>query len=209
MSKYVITIGRELGSGGKDIANRLGEQLGVPVYDRRLILLAAQESGIAPEMFRRCDEVPARGLMSSIMRNLASPFTSFSNIYANTLSRESLFRVQADIIRHKAETEDCIIVGRCADYVLRDHQRCLNVFVRADLSDRINFLTQREHITRSEARQRIARTDTTRAAFHDFYAETNWGDSRSYDLCVNASRLGLDGTAALILDFARHTLHVG
>ena len=206
MNNYVITIGRELGSGGKTIGELMGKQLGIPVYDRRLIMMAAQESGLAPEVFEKADETPNKGMMSHIMRTLSSPFASFSSLYSNSMSKESLFQVQADIIRQKAAEESCIIVGRCSDYILREHPRHLDIFVRANFEDRVAQLMKRPGCTDKEAKELIDKIDAIRSDYHNFYAETNWGDSRAYDICVNSSILGIEGTANLLLQFVRNAL---
>ncbi|MBR3078490.1 MAG: cytidylate kinase-like family protein [Prevotella sp.] len=208
MNNYVITIGRELGSGGKTIGELMGKQLGIPVYDRRLIMMAAQESGLAPEVFEKADETPNKGMMSHIMRTLSSPFASFSSLYSNSMSKESLFQVQADIIRQKAAEESCIIVGRCSDYILREHPRHLDIFVRANFEDRVAQLMKRHGCTDKEAKELIDKIDAIRSDYHNFYAETNWGDSRAYDICVNSSILGIEGTANLLLQFVRNALNL-
>lgn len=208
METYVITIGRELGSGGKHIGEIMAHSLGVPIYDNRLITIAAQESGINPALFEHADEVAGKGLTSTMMRAITSPFQTVGNFYDNTLSNEALFKVQTDVINHKAETESCIIVGRCADYILRNHPRHLNIFVRANYDDRVKFICNRDNVTPAKARQLIDKTDNQRSEYHDFYCETNWGDSRAYDICINSSLLGLEGTAQALLNFAKQYLKI-
>ena len=208
MEPFVITIGRELGSGGKAIAEIIGKKLNVPVYDRRLILMAAQESGLAPDAFKKADEVPSRGFMSQIIRSLSAPFASYNNLYSNSLSNESLFTIQADIIRQKADKESCIIVGRCSDYILRNHPRHLSIFIRAEYADRLRFIMDRNHLSREEAKNAIENTDALRSDYHNFYSETNWGDSRAYDLCINSSILGIEGTAEVLIPFISKALHI-
>lgn len=203
-SPYVITIGRELGSGGKTIGQMLAKALNIPVYDRRLITMAAEESGFNPEIFKKADEKAGNGIVSTFLRAAASPFSNISNLYNNSLSNESLFQIQSDIIRQKAETENCIIIGRCADYILREHPRHLNIFIRADIKDRINNVAKREAFTTTnEALLFINSEDKKRQEYHDLYSETNWGDSKAYDLCINSSLLGLEKTAEFILDYAK------
>lgn len=209
MQNYVITIGRELGSGGKTIGELMAKELGIPVYDRRLIMMAAQESGLAPEVFEKADESPSgKGMMSHIMRTLSLPFGSFSSLYSNSMSNENLFQVQADIIRQKAAEESCIIVGRCSDYILREHPRHIDIFVRANYENRVSQLVQRHGCTEKEAKELIERIDEIRSEYHNFYAETNWGDSRAYDICVNSSILGIDETAKLLLTFVKKALGI-
>lgn len=206
MENFVITIGRELGSGGKSIGELMAKELGIPVYDRRLIMMAAQESGLAPEVFEKADETPNNSFMAQIFRSLSTPFASFSSLYSNSMSKESLFQVQADIIRQKAAQESCIIVGRCSDYILREHPRHIDIFVRANYEDRVAQLVRRHGCTEKEAKELIERIDEIRSDYHNFYAETNWGDSRAYDICVNSSLLGIEGTAHLLLNFVKQAL---
>lgn len=208
MENYVITIGRELGSGGKHIGEIMAQQLNVPIYDNRLITIAAQESGINPELFEKADEVTNKVTGSTVMRAITSPFQSVGNFYDISLSNEALFKVQTDVINKKAETESCIIVGRCADYILRNHPRHLNIFVRANYDDRVKFICNRDNLTPAKARHLIDKTDNQRSEYHDFYCETNWGDSRAYDICVNSSLLGLEDTAQFLLDFEKKYLKI-
>ncbi len=209
MNNYVITIGRELGSGGKAIGEIIAKDLNIPIYDSRLIQMAAEESGFNPDLFKNADEKAQKGsVTSSLARNITSPFAALGNFYKNSVSNESLFEVQSEIIHEKASTENCIIVGRCADYILREHPRLLKVFIRADYNDRVKFVCERYDLTPAKARKLIDKTDNQRSEYHDFYSETNWGDSRAYDICVNSSLLGLEGTAEFLLEFARKYLKI-
>ncbi len=208
MDNYVITIGREIGSGGKAIGEIIAKNLDIPIYDSRLIQMAAEESGFNPDLFKNADEKTGKSAASSIVRNITSPFAALGNFYKNSVSNESLFEVQSEIIQEKASTENCIIVGRCADYILRKHPRLLKVFIRADYDDRVKFVCERFELTPAKARKLIDKTDNQRSEYHDFYSETNWGDSRAYDICVNSSLIGLEGTAEFLLGFARKYLHI-
>jgi cytidylate kinase len=208
MEHYVITIGRELGSGGKAIGELMAKELSIPVYDRRLILMAAEENGFDPAIFKQADETPSKGLMSQVIHSLSSPFAAFSSLYSNSMSNESLFKLQSDIILQKAQNEDCIIVGRCSDYILRHHPRHVSIFVRGNYDDRLRFIMQRNHLTQAEAKELIEHTDAIRSDYHNFYSETNWGDSRAYDICINSSLLGLEGTARMLTEFVKAALEI-
>ncbi len=208
MEHYVITIGRELGSGGKAIGELMAKELSIPVYDRRLILMAAEENGFDPAIFKQADETPSKGLMSQVIHSLSSPFAAFSSLYSNSMSNESLFKLQSDIILQKAQNEDCIIVGRCSDYILRHHPRHVSIFVRGNYDDRLRFIMQRDHLTQAEAKELIEHTDAIRSDYHNFYSETNWGDSRAYDICINSSLLGLEGTARMLTEFVKAALEI-
>ena len=143
-----------------------------------------------------------------MMRSIASPFSALSNYYSNSVSNESLFQVQTDIILKKAAAESCIIVGRCGDYILRNHPHHLRIFIRADYDDRVKFVCEHDGVTPAKARQTIDKTDNQRSEYHNFYSETNWGDSRAYDICINSSLLGMEGTAEFLLNFARKYLKI-
>lgn len=134
--KFIINIGRELGSGGKAIGERLAKIYNIHVYDKKLITLAAEESGICQKFFEKADE-SNKGFISSLMGGLRIPFISDGAAYDNYLSNDALFKIQSDVIRKLANEESCIFIGRCADYILRDHPRCVNIFVTADMKDRI------------------------------------------------------------------------
>ena len=170
--KFVINIGRQLGSGGKLIGEIIARRLGVKLYDKELINLAAEGGN--------------------------------SN---NILANESLFRIQSDVIRNIAAEESAIFVGRCADYILREHPRCVNVFITADEGDRCTRLCGRLHCTEAEARALMERTDEQRASYYNYYSSRTWGEAATYHLCVNSSVLGDEGTADFILEFAARKLH--
>ena len=204
--KFCISIGRELGSGGKSIALILGRELGVQVYDNRLLQMAAEENGFSPEIFKSADETSGTkggGAFGAVSRIISSPFSHLGNMYGSSMNKSALFRMQSDIIYNRAKEENCIMVGRCADYILRTHPRHLRVFVRADVEDRVRRICERDKMNRDDALALIGRIDRQRRDYHDFYCETNWGCSSAYDLCVNSSLLGIDETARFVLDYAR------
>ena len=203
---FVITIGRQLASGGGVIGRILAERLQIPLYDRQLLTLAARQSGLAASCFEQADEKPARRLLSTLVGYLRSPFTGDTGHVDNVLSQEGLFQIQSDVIRDIAERESALFVGRCADYVLRDHPRRIALFVTADRDDRIGRLCTSEGITPAEADERIRRIDGHRAAYYNYYSSRPWGEAGTYDLCINTSRLGVEATAEYLLDFARRRL---
>ena len=209
MDNYVITIGRELGSGGKTIGKMMADALGIPIYDRSLIEMAAQESGISSEILKQHDEASSGGLKGMALRAMAAvPFVTADSFSSNSISDENLFNIQCHIIQEKAEKENCIIVGRCADYILRNHPRLLRIFIRANIEDRIKFFQDREIIGREDAEKQLRKIEKKRAAYHDFFSETTWGDSRSYDLCVNSSILGKEKTAEFLIQYAKAALNI-
>lgn len=197
---FVINIGRQLGSGGRAIGHILAEKFGINYYDREILNLAAKESGFCPEVFERSDE------KNSFLRTLGNiiPFVGGGSAYYNNeLSNENLFRIQGEAIRKAAETHSCIFIGRCADYVLRDFPRCVNVFVAANLEDRIASVRSLFNCDEQQARKLIENGDEERASFYNFYSSGTWGAADTYHLCINSSVLGIRGTADFIENFVR------
>ena len=206
--KFVINIGRQLGSGGKLIGEIIARRLGVKLYDKELINLAARESGLCAECFEQADERSRKGVFATLIGYLRAPFTGYEGGNSNNiLANESLFRIQSDVIRNIAAEESAIFVGRCADYILREHPRCVNVFITADDGDRSARLCERLHCTEAEARALMERTDEQRASYYNYYSSRTWGEAATYHLCVNSSVLGDEGTADFILEFAARKLH--
>lgn len=199
----VINIGRQLGSGGRSVGELLADRLKIPFYDKQLLNMAAVESGIAPELFERVDEVQSYSLFTTLVGYLRAPFAGYEGGNANNpLSNEALFKVQSDVIRRAAASGPCIFIGRCADYILRDRPCTLSLFLTADDDDRIARLCAAHGCTADEARTLMHRTDSRRAAYYNYFTDRTWGAAATYDLTLNTSRLGVEGTADFILEFA-------
>ena len=190
----ILNIGRQLGSGGREIAQRVARNLNMKFLDKELILLAAKESGIATEMFERADECTQK---TGGFWGFHLPWMS-SLPCSEGLTNDTLFQIQSEVIKKEAELHDCIFVGRCADYILRERKDCLNVFVSAHEDDRIIRLQSALNIPEEEARHLIERTDKQRAAYYNFYTNKTWGEAASYDLCINSSVLGIENACHLI-----------
>ena len=206
--KFVINIGRQLGSGGKIVGEIIARRLGIRLYDKELINLAARECGLSPECFEKADERESKGMFATLIGYFRAPFTGYEGGNTNNiLANESLFRIQSDVIRDIAARESAIFVGRCADYILRDNPRCVNVFITADEADRLSRLCGRLGCTEEEARSMMERVDAQRASYYNYYSLRTWGEAATYHLCVNSSVLGDEGTADFILDFAERKLH--
>lgn len=202
MKRFVISIGRQLGCGGKEIAGKLAQRLGIKVYDKTLLEVAARESGLDTTVFEQADEQESK----SFLGNLFSIHGSMSGYFPGNSCIESdkLFEIQSESIRRIAERESCIIVGRCAEYVLRDHPGMTSIFITADHNERIERIMKSEGIEREKAESLIEKGDKRRRQYHDYYATTHWGEARCYDLCINASRLGIDGSVELLYAFIKN-----
>lgn len=204
--KFVLTIGRQLGSGGKAVGETIARRLGVRLYDRELINLAAEESGLCPELFEKVDEKESKNRLATLIGYLRTPFAGDDAGIQNVLSNDALFKIQSDVIREVAARESCVFVGRCADYILREHPRCVSVFVTACEADRIERLCRQHGCTQTEARARMVRTDARRADYYNYYSSRTWGAASTYHLCVDSSVLGVEGTADFVLQFAARKL---
>ena len=199
-NNLIITIGRQFGSGGREIGKRLSDLFGIAYYDKELISEASKSSGLSTEYFEKADERAPSALLNSFSINW---LTGAGGLWGDGgLSNEYIFKFQSDVIRHLAETQSCVIVGRCADYILRQYPRCYNVFIHAPLEDRIaRILSRSTNITRKEAIEMAEKKNKLRAAYYNFYTDKGWGVASSYDLSIDSSILGSEETALFIRDF--------
>ena len=190
----IINIGRQFGSGGKEVASRIGAALGIQVYDNELISKAAEESGFSKELFERSDEKRS-------VFNLFSFFgTDRFGSAQNYVGDNELFKIQSEVIRGIAEKGPAIFVGRCSNYILRD-RKCLDVFVSAPVEARVKRVMERTGLDEDEALSRIERQDRVRQTYYNFFTFGNWGSASDYDLCLDSSILGIEGTAEYIIEF--------
>ncbi len=204
--RYVINIGRQLGSGGKEIGEKLAARLGIGFYDKELINLASEESGLCREFFERADEKASQSLVSGFF-GMRFPFVGDGSIpYGNCLSNDALFKVQSDVIRRLADEHSCLFVGRCADYILREHPRAVNIFISAGMGDRIRRLCVHHNISEEEAKGMIHKGDKRRAEYYNYYSYKTWGAASTYHLCIDSSVLGVEATVDFIESFVRRKL---
>ncbi len=203
MGHKVITIAREFGSGGRAVGEKLAEKLGMEYYDKKLISLAAQKSGIREDLFENADEQPTNSLLYSLAMGAHSLSNAFFQ-YDDTLTNDKLFLIQSDIIRSLAREKSCVIVGRCADYLLRDEPYAFSVFIHADYDTRLARVQELYQLSPSQAKDLIKRTDKKRKSYVEFYTSQVWGAAKNYDLSLNSSLLGIDGTVDLIAELAEH-----
>lgn len=198
--RIIINVGRQLGSGGHIIASMLAKDFGCELYDKKLLNLAAKESGFCEKFFEQNDE--QKGFLKSFL-GTHLPFVSGSGYYNNKFSQESLFQFQSDAIRKAADEGSCVFVGRCADYVLRDCKCAISVFVTADIDDRAKRVGKQLGCGTETALKVINDRESARATYYNYYTGKKWGHSSSYDLCVNSSVLGLEGTEHIIKEFVK------
>lgn len=195
----IINIGRSFGSGGGRVAEAIGKRLGIPVYDNERISLFAEQNGWSKSLFAKGEVRPSLFSFSSFF---ASGRMSYDDAAGGYVNDNMLFKIQSDVIRTIAEKGNAIIIGRCSDYILRD-RHCLDVFVSAPMEYRIGRLVENEHLSRDEAEQLMRRKDRIRETYYNYYTFGAWGVASNYDLCVDSSLLGIEGTADFIIDFGR------
>ena len=195
----IICVGRQLGSGGHDIARMLAMDFNAKYYDQELLNLAAKESGFSEKFFEQNDE--KKGFLKSLL-NLQMPHVG-GGMYSSDFSQENLFQFQSDAIRKAASEGSCVFVGRCADYILRDFPNVVSVFVSASMRARIDKLLAQQTVTPQQAKRLILQAEHRRAEYYNYYTGKKWGAAESYDLCINSSILGLVETEKFIADFIR------
>lgn len=199
-TKTIITIGRQFGSAGREIGNLIADRLGIKLYDKEMLKRAAQESGFSEEIFETHDEKPTNSFLYSLVMDTYSLGYSANN-YADMPINHKVFLAQFDAIKKIAEEGPCVLVGRCADYALENYNNVVNVFIYADLDARIRRIARIYDLTDAKAKDLILKTDKKRASYYNYYTNKEWGAAKSYDLCINSSVLGVEGTADAIMQY--------
>ena len=198
----VVTIARQYGSGGKTIGKMLAERMQVPFYDKELMRMASDESGINEGLFAGADEKVKNSLLMNIVKNVYSGqlITPDSDDFT---SSDNLFNYQAKIIRELAEQQSCVIIGRCADYVLKDYDNVLSVFVHAPHDFCMEQAGKKHSLNEKELDKLIAKTDRQRAGYYRYHTGREWTDARNYDLCLDSSKLGFERCVDEILAYIK------
>ena len=201
---YVINIGRQLGSGGKEIGEKLAARLGIDFYDKELINLASEESGLCKEIFEKADEKASQGIIGGLF-GMRFPFISEGAMPCNNcLSNDALFKVQSDVIRHLAAEKSCVFVGRCADYILEDIPNHLNVYVYAPDEARLKNCVENLQMDPQTAKKMMRDVDAARNRYHKAYIP-GWQSVFDHkDLMIDSSRFGIDGTAKILADIVKN-----
>ncbi|MDD6983870.1 MAG: cytidylate kinase-like family protein [Eubacteriales bacterium] len=202
MKNYIVTIAREYGSGGRECGKKLAELTGYKFYDKDLITLAAQKSGMSTDALNSVDEKAASSLLYTLA--LGSSIYNSGMGSVNLPINDKLFVVQSQIIKDIANSgEGAIIVGRCADYVLSERDNVVKVYITSDFDTRVNTVMKRHDLTQSQARDLIIKTDKRRSNYYSYYTGEKWGKADKYDVVVSTARIGIDGAAGLIADYIK------
>lgn len=193
----IVTIGRQYGSGGREIGKRLAEDLGIPYYDKELLSRAAKDSGICEELFENHDEKPTNSFLYSLVMDTYS-FGYTSAAFSDMPINQKVFLAQFNAIKAIADEGPCVLVGRCADYALEERDNCLSVFIHADLKTRIRKIAAKYDLTDSKAKDKITKIDKKRASYYNYYSSKKWGDAGSYNMSIDSGLFGIEGTIELI-----------
>ena len=201
MANKIYTIGREFGSGGREVGEKLAAKLGIKLYDKELLQQAAKDSGFCEEIFENHDEKPTNSFLYSLVMDTYSVSGYSAAPFLDMPLNHKVFLAQFETIKKIAEKESCVIVGRCADYALSDNPNCINVFIHADLDVRIKNVSRNLNITENKARDIINKKDKQSSSYYNYYTSKKWGDSKSYNLSLDAGKLGTDNCVEMILKF--------
>lgn len=195
--QFIVSISREFGSGGHEIAKRIAEDLGVPLYDRNLLDHVAEARQIRTDKLRPYEEMPRNVILSRRVRG-----------FSNSIE-ENVAEMEFDFLRRKADSgESFVVVGRCSEAVLAGHEGLITAFILGDPEHKAERVQQIYHLSRQEALSKMARHDRSRKAFHNPYSKYHWGDSRNYDLCINSSRLGIQGTVRYLEQYIQERMEL-
>ncbi len=197
-SEVVITIAREYGSGGRKIGQKLAGDLNVPFYDKELVAIAAQESGISKELFAKANEKASSSLLYALVMG-SYTFGNHVALSSEMPINDKLFSIQSDIIQKKVKEGPCILVGRCADYLLRENKNVLKVFIKASREARMAHVVEEHGVNPQNASEYLKRKDRQRSNYYYFYTKQKWGDPKNYDLIIDSAKFGIEKSAELIL----------
>ena len=201
LANTIYTIGRAYGRGGREVGEKLAAKLGIKLYDKELLQQAEKDRGFCEEIFENHDEKPTNSFLYSLVMDTYSVSGYSAAPFLDMPLNHKVFLAQFETIKKIAEKESCVIVGRCADYALSDNPNCINVFIHADLDVRIKNVSRNLNITENKARDIINKTDKQRASYYNYYTSKKWGDSKSYNLSLDAGKLGTDNCVEMILKF--------
>ena len=197
-SNEIYTIGREFGSLGKQVGQDLAKRLGIKFYDKELLQKAAKESGLCEERFESHDEKPTNSFLYSLVMDTYTGGSYSTAPFLDMTLNHKVFLAQFDAIKKIAANESCVFVGRCADYALEENPNVLSIFIKADMQDRIRRIAKLYDLSDAKAKDKITKIDKQRASYYNYYTSKRWGEVDSYDLCLNSSVFGIDGTVDMI-----------
>lgn len=194
----ILTIGRQFGSGGREIGEKVAEYFHIPFYDKELLTRAAKESGFCEEMLRTHDEKPTGSFLYNLVMDTYSFGYNASSFVDMPISHK-VFLAQFDTIKNIASEGPCVIVGRCADYALHDFKNCVHLFIYADEASKTARIMKKYDLSEDKAKDMCVKKDKQRQSYYNYYSSKKWGRADSYDFCINSAVLGVEGTVKLIV----------
>ena len=196
----IVTVSREAYCGGDELARKLADKVGFKFYDREIISLASQKSGIHEEHFEAVEKKPTNSILYSVVMGMYSSQGAYVKL-DDVLTDDKIYKIQADIIRDMAAEGNCVFVGRCSDYILRNYEKCVNIFLRADIGDRVQRVMNEQNTSESEAKKIVSRADKKRRSYYNYYTNCEWGNISNYDMTLNLSRISDKDALDVIVNF--------
>lgn len=197
--RIIVTVSREAYCGGDELARKLADKAGFKFYDREIISLASQKSGIHEEHFEAVEKKPTNSILYSVVMGMYSSRGAYVKL-DDVLTDDKIYKVQADIIRDMAAQGNCVFVGRCSDYILRNHKNCINIFLRGETDDRIKRVMTEQNVTEAEAKKIVSRADKKRRSYYNYYTNREWGSIGNYDIMLNLSKISEENALQIIVD---------
>ncbi len=196
----IVTVSREAYCGGDEFAKMLADKAGFKFYDREIISLASQKSGIHEEHFESVEKKPTNSILYSVVMGMYSSRGAYVKL-DDVLTDDKIYKVQADIIRDMAAQGNCVFVGRCSDYILRNNEKCFNIFLRGDLNDRVKRAMDEQNTSEAEAKKIVSRADKKRRSYYNYYTNREWGNINNYDIALNLSKISEKDAVEVILNY--------
>lgn len=196
----IITVSREAYCGGDELAKTLAEKLGFKFYDREIISLASEKSGIHEDHFDSMEKKPTNSILYSVVMGMYSSRGAYVKL-DDVLTDDRIYKIQADIIRDMAKEGNCVFVGRCSDYILRERKNCINIFLHANTEDRVKRVIAEQNVSEAEAKKIISRADKKRRSYYNYYTNREWGNISNYQMTLNLSSLSEQNAVDIIMNY--------
>ena len=200
--KLIITIGRQYGSGGAEVGKKLGKKLGIDVYDKEILRMTSNESGIRESYFHLADEKAGKKLLYKIIQTMV-PENTNPSLGSDLVSADNLFRFQSSVIRKLAQEQSCVFIGRCADHILEGTENLVRIFIYADMDARVERIREKGYYAEDEIVKNIKRMDKERREYHSYFTGKDWEALENYDLIINSAKLGTEGCVDCIIDYLK------
>ena len=200
--KFIVTIGRQYGSGGGEVGKKLGKKLGLHVYDKEILKMTSAESGIRESYFHMADEKAGNKLLYKVIHSMI-PENGSPSLGSDLVDADNLFRFQSSVIRKLADEESCVFIGRCADHILKGREGLIRVFIYADMDARISRIREKGYYAEEDIVKNIKKMDKERRDYHRYFTGKDWEGLENYDVILNSSMIGTDGCVDCIMEYLK------